>query len=80
MASVSFSVDSGCMACFFRVKKFPFLKVKITSELGEADCGLLSLSSSPGLTGLSRAPHSGEREVFLFLLLKNDRHLDMMMG
>lgn len=68
----------GCMVCFLRVKTFPFSKVKMTSELAETDCGLLSLATSPELTGLSLAPHS-ERDVVLFLLLNNERHLDMMM-
>lgn len=50
----------------------------MTSELAETDCGLLSLATSPELTGLSLAPHS-ERDVVSFLFLKNGRHLDMMM-
>lgn len=68
------------MPRFFIVRTFPFSKVKITSESMEADCGLLSLAFSPGLIGLSWAPYGSERDALLFLLLKNSRHLDMMIG
>ena len=49
----------------------------MTSELGEADCGLLSLATSLRLSGVSWAPRS-ERDVVLLLLLKSGRHLDVM--
>lgn len=41
---------------------------------------LVSLATPPGLTRLQLTPRTSERDVFLFLLLKKDRHLDMMIG
>lgn len=61
-------------------KTFLFSKVKIISELGNADCGLLSLATSVGLTRLQLTPRNSERDVFLSLLLKNGRHINMMIG
>ena len=57
-------------------KTFLFSKVKIISELGNADCGLLSLATSVGLTRLQLTPRNSERDMSSFKEWQAYKHDD----